>query len=430
MSHCAYRVFGLETTPFGTQIGPGCRELSQAVGKIPDNDTVSKIPSVLQSAAVGAARSCISTLFPWPCCGALMLRCTSSTRYLKHAAVQTSQLLSRKTAAATVLWRALCPPPAGAFLRGMATAVPTPPVTTVNIHGSAVPVTAQLGITAAHVEKVIACAPFLDWIRDMDPELVVANIEIQSVDMFGDRVGFVKFRCNAQYHGKTVPGIVFMRGGAVAILVVLRSGSDEWALCCRQPRLCVGKSAFLEIPAGMLDGSGQFAGVAAKEMKEETGIEITDDQLVDMTELAYGAGTPAGSEGLRGMYPSVGACDEFLRLLYFSKDMTAAELEELRGKATGCIEENEAITLDLIKVGGARLLLYLKSRVCVRQPCCYLYATRTSTGVVVSHTKLLNPPLTCKPTRSLVCRCVCSWTTCGSWLRTPRPSQPCSSWKN
>jgi hypothetical protein len=58
-----------------------------------------------------------------------------------------------------------------------------------------------------------------------------------------------------------------MRGGAVAILVVLRCDGEEWALCCRQPRLPVGSGGFLEIPAGMLDGSGHFAGVAAKEMK-------------------------------------------------------------------------------------------------------------------------------------------------------------------
>jgi hypothetical protein len=48
------------------------------------------------------------------------------------------------------------------------------------------------------------------------------------------------------------------------------------------------------------------------------------------------------------MYPSVGACDEFLRLLYYSRDVTRAELSELQGKATGCMEEGEVITLDLV----------------------------------------------------------------------------------
>ena len=44
----------------------------------------------------------------------------------------------------------------------------------------------------------------------------------------------------------------------------------------------------VEIPAGMLDGESNFVGVAAKELKEETGIEITAEKLINMTRLAYG----------------------------------------------------------------------------------------------------------------------------------------------
>lgn len=133
-----------------------------------------------------------------------------------------------------------------------------------------------------------------------------------------------------------------------------------------------------------LDGSGNFSGVAAKEMEEETGIMIGEDDLIDLTELAYGqasltAGTaavtaggaaaaaadggatgggssaaaaapapPAATSALRGVYPSVGACDEFLRLLYYSKTVTPGELAELRGKATGLLDHGECITLDLV----------------------------------------------------------------------------------
>lgn len=94
----------------------------------------------------------------------------------------------------------------------------------------------------------------------------------------------------------------------------------------------------------MLDGSGKFAGVAAKvrlllllqqsyctsifclastrrvpccrvckqEMKEETGLELEASALVDMTELVYGSkpGMPPG------LVPSAGGCDEFIRLFW------------------------------------------------------------------------------------------------------------------
>ncbi len=76
-----------------------------------------------------------------------------------------------------------------------------------------------------------------------------------------------------------VPGIVFMRGGAVSILPILQCDGQRHVLLCRQPRLPVGLAQFPEIPAGMLDGSGKFSGVAAKELEEETGIVIRDDQV-------------------------------------------------------------------------------------------------------------------------------------------------------
>jgi hypothetical protein len=73
---------------------------------------------------------------------------------------------------------------------------------------------------------------------------------------------------------------------------------------------------------------------------------------------ASSGGTPGEADwpddlrGCRGMYPSVGACDEFLRLLYYSRDVSRAELRALQGKATGCMEEGEVITLDLVPLAS------------------------------------------------------------------------------
>jgi hypothetical protein len=52
-------------------------------------------------------------------------------------------------------------------------------------------------------------------------------------------------------------------------------------------------------PAGMLDGSGNFRGVAAEEIQEECHIVISENELVDLTELAFG-------DRWRGMIPSAG----------------------------------------------------------------------------------------------------------------------------
>ncbi len=60
------------------------------------------------------------------------------------------------------------------------------------------------------------------------------------------------------------PSSFFSLPAAVAILVILECEGAKWVVCCRQPRVPVGRSDYLEIPAGMLDDSGHFAGVAAK----------------------------------------------------------------------------------------------------------------------------------------------------------------------
>ena len=188
---------------------------------------------------------------------------------------------------------------------------------TITINGAAVPVSAVPQTPPIDIAAALASAPFAAWLRDLDARFALQSICFQSVDFFGPRVGFVKFLATGAFQGRAVPGIVFARGGAVAILPVLHCAGERWVVCCRQPRLPVGRH-FLEIPAGMMDGKGSFVGVAAKEMAEETGIEIREGELVDLTALAFGEGQPAGAGGAEaaaaggpahGMYPSVGACD-------------------------------------------------------------------------------------------------------------------------
>merc|ERR1712179_180557 len=130
--------------------------------------------------------------------------------------------------------------------------------------------------------------------------------------------------------------------GAVGVLVILSCAGKQYSLITRQARVPVGLGDYPEIPAGMLDGSGNFGGVAAKEMKEETGINISSNDLIDLTELAYG-------RKFQGMIPSAGGCDEFLRLFVFTKEISQEELNNLQGKLTGELEEGEVITLEVVE---------------------------------------------------------------------------------
>jgi ADP-sugar diphosphatase len=223
------------------------------------------------------------------------------------------------------------------------------------IQGRNVQITFQKGINRDHVEKALAHGPFQDWKESMnsEKEYELSKIFVQSVDMFGPKkVGFIKFKATiTDKDGMFVPGIVFMRGGAVSILVILECEGIEYTIITLQPRVATGNFCFPELPAGMLDGSGNFSGVAADEMRDETGIDITSDKLFDMTEAIYGKDSE-----FRGVYPSAGGCDEFVRIFLYRKKVSREELEGFRGKLTGERELGEKITLMIIPL--ARLPWY------------------------------------------------------------------------
>jgi class 3 adenylate cyclase len=209
-----------------------------------------------------------------------------------------------------------------------------------------VPITAAPGMDA----RVVASSPaFAEWVsEDQDPALFVQDIHIQSVDMFGPRVGYVKFKttAKARIDDQTVidvPGIVFMRGGSVGVLVILECDGTEYTILTRQPRVPVGRHDFPEIPAGMLDGSGNFKGVAADEIQQECGITIQETELCDLTQLAY--------EGqFKGVIPSAGACDEFIRLYTVARHVDREVIDKLQGQLTGMLSEGEVIKLEIIEL--------------------------------------------------------------------------------
>ena len=89
-----------------------------------------------------------------------------------------------------------------------------------------------------------------------------------------------------------------------------------------------------------MDSDHNFAGVAAKELKEETHLHIPEHKLIDLTNEINGRPN--------GIYLSPGACDETMRFFLFEADLPAAKISEMQGKQTGCLAENEVIKLQII----------------------------------------------------------------------------------
>lgn len=136
---------------------------------------------------------------------------------------------------------------------------------------------------------------------------------------------------------------------------------ERYVVFTVQPRIAAGSLAFTELPAGMLDGN-TFKGSAANELKEEAHLTVNEDELINMSELAL-ATEDAGVEedGQRkeeeyieaAMYPSPGACDEFIPIFLCQKQLTRRHIEWLKGKATGLRNDGESITLKLVPLKKA-----------------------------------------------------------------------------
>lgn len=177
------------------------------------------------------------------------------------------------------------------------------------------------------------------------------SIEVQSVDRFGDRIGFLKLKSIIQCDTQDLPdlpGIALLRGGSVAVLMILRpkdSRDERWVIMTEQPRIPVGSLSFMEIPAGMMDDEQNFSGAAATEIEEETGFSIPERELIDMTELALKDSEAKERSIKPAMYPSPGGCDEYIALFLWEKELDRQEIEDLRGRVTGKRTQGEMITL-------------------------------------------------------------------------------------
>lgn len=196
-------------------------------------------------------------------------------------------------------------------------------------------------LTESEVELIDEMKAFNEWKERFAITEDLTRIEIQNIDLFGKRIGFLKFNAYTRRNGKAVPNIVFMRGDSVAVLVILEEeGSGKlFTILTTQQRMTTGTSSFQEIPAGMMDDEGNFAKVAMKELNEETGLTVNERDLIDLTK-----GKTANK-----LFLSPGACDEAMKFfLYRPKPLPASKIAVLNKKLTGNLEENEQIKLKII----------------------------------------------------------------------------------
>ncbi|KAG6002177.1 hypothetical protein E4U54_000938 [Claviceps lovelessii] len=223
-------------------------------------------------------------------------------------------------------------------------------------------------------EQLKSFRPYKEWMTNLNKSLslqtstshpfhsdtyILRSVKVQSFDRFSnERLGFVKvsaFVSNSS--GESLPAIALLRGPSVAMLVMLipddvPDGSDErYAVLTVQPRVPAGSLAFVELPAGMVDDSGSFKGAAAKEIEEELGLVINEEELVCLSQLADDATKGSGVDGEElpaAMFPSAGGCDEHVTIYSYEKRIPRSQLNEWSGRLTGLRSHGEKITLKVV----------------------------------------------------------------------------------
>ncbi|KAL5541012.1 hypothetical protein UlMin_042585 [Ulmus minor] len=214
-----------------------------------------------------------------------------------------------------------------------------------------VQIVAAPGISDSEFRIAIDSSLFQQWLKNLQCEtgvlsggnLFLEKVLIQGVDMFGKRLGFLKFKADIfdKATGQKVPGIVFARGPAVAVLILLDSEDETYAVLTEQVRVPVGR-LILELPAGMLDDDkGDFVGTAVREVEEETGIHLNLEDMIDLTAFLD------QSTGCR-VFPSPGGCDEELSFFLYRGRVGKEIITQLQGKETGLREHGELIKVCVV----------------------------------------------------------------------------------
>lgn len=205
----------------------------------------------------------------------------------------------------------------------------------INVYSNNAEIQSQLPI-------IVEAPKFKKFISSLDTNVLeIIGIEINGVKWFcnpknpvAEKLGFLYLEMFAsdKRNGKPVPGIVFLRGDAVAVYLRVRFENKKYVVLTKQVRGPIGNIA-LEIPAGMMDDNNSFTGVAMKEITEETGIVApSKESLVPLTKI----------------YPSPGGCDEAIELFYLEVDIESGKFNEMQHKTYGAENENESIQLLLV----------------------------------------------------------------------------------
>ncbi|MFD2522324.1 NUDIX domain-containing protein [Emticicia soli] len=197
-------------------------------------------------------------------------------------------------------------------------------------------------------EKLEDAHKFKLWKKN----LVENGLKINQIDQhytryrYNGEILFTLLMLDAETpEGDKIPPICFLKGEVVSVLVCLidKDTQEKHLLLVKQRRIAEGAFTY-EHPAGMVDNTKTPLEIAVQEVKEETGLAITAEQLVDVTPQTR-------------VFPSTGTSDEAMYLYYCELTMSAEEIADLNEKEMGTDYEFERITTHILPFAQAHRLI-------------------------------------------------------------------------
>lgn len=164
--------------------------------------------------------------------------------------------------------------------------------------------------------------------------------------------------------------LCFIKGEVVCILICLidQTTGDKYLLLVRQRRICDG-SLIYEHPAGMLDGERDPYRVAIREVWEETGVEISRDQLKSLSSKL--------------LFPSTGTSDEAMYFFYTEIVWPLERIRSFDQQKRGEVSENENITTHVLPFAEAYRLITNTNGLLH----CFLYLTEVEDWELIKQLK-------------------------------------------
>ena len=138
--------------------------------------------------------------------------------------------------------------------------------------------------------------------------------------------------------------LCLVKGPVVSTLICLidEATGERFLLLVRQRRICDG-SLMYEHPAGMVDGDDSPLTVAVREIREETGLEVPENEVVALN--------------TRPLYPSSGTSDEAMYFFFVEKTLPRGTIESLSDAHHDDAGENEHILTRVVPLAEAKALM-------------------------------------------------------------------------